>query len=105
MTILFLGGQIPGFKFSIPGPDSHARWMGKCIGALKIALLGRQWQRLGEEEERQIRQFATFVAVIYVKYWLQSPLPTAAPRLDLTLYDNILQYRKVNATIALKVRK
>ena len=78
--------------------------MEKCIGALKIALIGKQWQGLNEEERRKMRDYATFVAVIYVRHWFQSPLANCAARLDLTLYGNILRYRKINGTLAFKVR-
>ena len=105
LTIVFLGGEVPGFLFSILGLDSHARWMSKDIGALKIALIGNQWQGLGEEDKMKIRDFATFVAVLYVRHWFQTPLSAAAARLDLTLYGNILQYRKVNGKIAFEVIK
>ena len=77
--------------------------MSKCIGALKIALLGNQWQGLGEDDRRKIRKFATFVAVLYVRHWFQTPLSAAAARLDLTLYGNILCYRHVDGKIAFEV--
>ena len=104
LTYVFLGGELPGFQISILGPDSHARWMGKCIGALKIGLLGSQWQGLGEEDRKKMRDFAIFVSVIYVRHWFETPLATCAARLDLRLYGNILRYRKINGTLAFKVR-
>ena len=39
LTIVCLGGNVPGFKFTFPGPDHHARWMSKCIYILKLSLL------------------------------------------------------------------
>ena len=77
--------------------------MEKCIGALKIALIGKQWQGLNEEDRNKMRDFATFVSVIYVRHWFQSPLANCAARLDLTLYGNIFRYRKINGTLAFKV--
>ena len=31
LTIVCLGGVIPGFEFRQPAPDHHARWMSKAI--------------------------------------------------------------------------
>ena len=67
--------------------------MEKCIGALKIALIGKQLQGPGEEDSKKMRDYAIFVSVIYIKHWFKTPLATCAVRHDLTLYGNILRYK------------
>ena len=45
LTIVCLGGEVPGFEFHLPGPDHHARWMSKNIYFLKLKLLSSNKQR------------------------------------------------------------
>ena len=92
LTIICLGGNIPGFQFMIPGPDHHARWMSKVIYFLKMLLLLYQFL-MSEEEKRQVVEISKYILIFYVKHWFQSPLPTCAARNDLTFMANILKYR------------
>ena len=48
LTIVCLGGDIPGFQFRQPGPDHHARWMSKCIYILKLSLLLKTFKMSGD---------------------------------------------------------
>ena len=41
LTVISLGGSIPGFQFQLPGADHHARWMSKCLYILKLRLLDK----------------------------------------------------------------
>ena len=92
LTIICLGGHIPGFQFMIPGPDHHARWMSKNIYFLKLLLLLYQFL-ISEEERLQVIEISKYILIFYVKHWFQSPLPTCAARNDLTFMANILKYR------------
>ena len=92
LTIVCLGGDIPGFMFRLPGPDHHARWMSKCIYILKLCLLLDQFQ-MSADEKVQVVEVSKYVMLLYVKHWLESPLPTAAARNDLSFMINILKYR------------
>ena len=96
LTIICLGGFIPGFQFMMPGPDHHACWMSlsKCLYCLKLFLLLNAF-KMSEVEKAQVEEISTFVVILYVKAWFQSPLPTAAARNDLTFLVNMSKYRLV----------
>ena len=92
LTIICLGGDIPGFKFRLPGPDHHARWMSKVIYLLKLFLLLNMF-KMSEDEKIQVVEVSKYILILYVKHWFESPLPTAAARNDLTFMVNVLKYR------------
>ena len=50
LLIICLGGDIPNFRFRLPGPDHHARWMSKCIYFLKIKLLKNYFDMCEEDQ-------------------------------------------------------
>ena len=94
LSIMVLGGDIPGFQFLLPGPDHHARWMSKCLYYLKMKLLLNSFP-MSDEEKQQVEEISCFIVILYVKAWFQSPLPTAAARNDLAFMVNIMKYRLV----------
>jgi hypothetical protein len=94
LTIICLGGYIPGFQFLMPGPDHHARWMSKCLYYLKMKLLLNTFE-MSEEEKTQVEEISRFIVILYVKAWFQCPLPTAAARNDLTFLVKMSKYRLV----------
>ena len=94
LTVVALGGDVPGFKFLQPGPDHHARWMSKCIYYLKIKLLSNIFI-MNEVEISQVEEICQFVLVLYVKAWFMAPLPTSAARNDLQFMLNVSKYRLV----------
>ena len=92
LTIICLGGDVPGFQFRLPGPDHHARWMSKCIYILKMSLLLDMF-KMSADEKTQVVEVSKYILILYVKHWFESPLPTAAARNDLTFMVNVLKYR------------
>ena len=94
LTIVALGGVVPGFVFLQPGPDHHARWMSKCLYYLKMKLLSNVFT-MSEEEKSQVEEISQFILILYVKAWFMSPLPTAAARNDLQFMVNMSKYRLV----------
>ena len=104
LTIIVLGGKVPGFRFRLPGADHHARWMSKVIYFTKIFLLSKVFL-LQESELVQVHRFVIFAAVLYVKAWLEAPLPSSAARNDVTFQQKILRYREVEPRIAFEVLK
>lgn len=44
-----------------------------------------------------------FLVRIYVKYWFESTIPTLAPKNDLQLIKNLIDYRQINVPVANKV--
>ena len=102
LVVVSLGGTIPNFKFRLPGPDHHARWMSKGIYVMKIWLLSKIF-KLSDAEKSNIMRIFNFTVVIYAKAWLTSALPTSAARNDLTFHYNVLRYRKVEPSVAFRV--
>ena len=67
-----------------PGAVHQARFMARCLYILKIALYLHQ-EDFGlkrNNKKQEVHILAEFTALIYVPYFLRSPLPFAAPRLD-----------------------
>ena len=102
LLIVFLGGNIKNFKFRLPGPDHHARWMSKSIYFLKISLLVNVF-KMSEEETSKVREITIFLALFYCRYWFRTPLSLSAPRNDLELYGLILKFRTYRSTWAFKL--
>jgi hypothetical protein len=50
--------------------------------------------------ERQLRELCLFYSIIYVKAWLSAPKTSDAPINDLSLYNQLLEYRNINLDIA-----
>ena len=59
--------------------------MHDAIYILKITLLQLQF-RLPPQLRREVVALAEFVCLLYMPYFLQTPLPVAAPRLDRDFY-------------------
>ena len=102
LMIIYLGGTVPGFTFKIRGADSNARWMSKVIYDLKIELLSNVFH-LSPEEKIQVGEIAKFSGLLYVKYWLQTPLPSSSARHDLDFMVKVLHYRLTNPAVAFAV--
>ena len=86
------GGLSVGFRMQRPGVHNKTRFMHDAIYILKITLL--QWQsRLPPQLRREVVALAEFVCLLYVPYFLQTPLPVAPPRLDRDFYVDLEQYR------------
>ena len=92
LTIISLGGEVEGFKFMLPGPDHHARWMSKKIYYLKINLLQDVFD-MTDAEKIQVQEISKFILIFCVKAWFESPLPTSAARNDLTYMVKVIRYR------------
>ena len=102
LMIVYLGGTVSGFTFKMPGADHHARWMSKAIYFLKIKLLSDVFDLL-PDEKIVVEEVSKFTALLYVKYWLQTPLPSSAARHDLEFLDKVLNYRHTNPSVAYSV--
>ena len=47
---------------------------------------------LPEDKGEGVDQLVRFITIFHGKYFLQAHLPTSAPRLDLQLWKDMLQY-------------
>lgn len=92
------------FTIRSPGACHRARWMAKLIYCFKIYLFRKQLQ-LTTSEEKNLKEFCLFSALIYVKAWISCPIPSDAPVNDLAFYRRLHEYAEINekiSTIAIK---
>ena len=102
LVVISLGGHVEGFKFKLPGPDHHARWMSKAIYNLKMKLISKFFH-MSEVELSHVNQIAEFVVLFYAKFWFTTPLAASAARMKLDFMSHILEYRVVDAPLAFTV--
>ena len=86
------GGFAVDFGMRRPGAHNKTRVMHDAIYILKIAMLHGQY-RLPPLLKRQVLALAEFVCLLYVPYFLQTPLAAAAPHLDRDLWVNLQKYQ------------
>ena len=100
LTIIFLGG-VParGVSFRAPAGLHRARWMAKSIYSLKIWMLKGQF-KLTKREQKGIADICLFTVKLYVTAWYQAPYAPFAPRLDLQLLKDIMEYKAFNTAVA-----
>lgn len=49
---------------------------------------------------QNLRQLNVFILIVYVRYWFECPIPAAAPKCDLKLIADLIEYRNINEDIA-----
>lgn len=86
------GGLVAGFRMRRPGAYHKARFMHDSLYLMKLSLLSRQF-RLPQHLKRQVLALCEFICLLYVPYFLQSPLAAAAPRLDRDFWLDLQSYR------------
>ena len=67
------------FRFYMPGPVHHARFMAKALYYLKMYLLLDHIPGLTKENKEEISDMAMFVSIFYAKWFLRAELPAASP--------------------------
>lgn len=104
LTIIFLGAIPPsGIHFRHPGAHHRARWMARAIYSLKMWLFRNEYPlqqqsitSRGSYHRKHVwehlKTVSLFVTCIYVRYWFQTPSPTAAPKNDLALLCSLSLY-------------
>jgi hypothetical protein len=58
LSILFLGGDIPGYFFKQPGAMHHARWMSKVIYSLKMWMFRKQFDHLMTQDKDCLQELS-----------------------------------------------
>lgn len=100
LSIIFLGGDNEKkFKIKPPGAMHQARWMARAIYSLKICLLQSQF-KISAKDKRSLQDVCLFIAVLYVKPWLQCSLAVKAPNQDLCFLKRLKDYETVDKVIA-----
>lgn len=97
--VLKFFGKRTNKPFRVPGATNNARWMCRAIYALKTYLFR---QHLGFDEDliTSLERFCMFIALIYTKFWNQSPNAVDAAVNDLQLMKELDVYRQIDDDIA-----
>lgn len=102
LAIIFLGGGT--FKFKIPGPTSHARWMAKALYRFKIFLFRDQFP-VTKRDIDGFRDICIFLIKLYIKVWFGSTNAIASPLQDLNFVKSAIQYSETDADLSKVVLK
>lgn len=122
LVLIFLGVDTTAGNIRAPGAFHRARWMAKLIYCVKIFIFRSQFH-LTSGELSGLRKFLIFtfqvckkiylfmstvyhidflfkyLIQIYLKVWYTAPSPVAAPRTDLNLLKDLLEYKVKNKTV------
>ena len=108
LCTVFLDGEVAEHQitFKRPGALHKARWMAKLLYSIKLCLFEKQIADLPagtittEKQVPKIREFVTFVTLVYSSWWMTCTSVTDAPWNDLQLISKLKQYEAVNAEIS-----
>lgn len=104
MILLFLGGEIPNYRFSSPGLISNARLMAKAIFCIKIFLF-RKYVKMSPTKLDNIRDVCIYIVTLYVKAWLGSTKAVEAPNQDWEYLKAATRYTSVDHVVSERLVK
>lgn len=78
---------------------NHARWLSKALYSLKIYLFRYQFHS-NPSELHALREVCLFIALFYVEAWFLATNAIEAPYHDLTLFQNLLEYKRNHPKVA-----
>ena len=88
------------FHLYQPGAYHHARFMGKGLYVMKIYILSQVYVALTRRQQRALDRLVRYVITLYGRYFLTTPLASAAPRHDLQLWYDLQMYANVDDQLA-----
>ena len=107
LCLLYLDGpNSTDLNLKHPGALHKARWMAKLLYSAKIVLLQHEISSLPpgtittKQQSGKLRDFVTFVCLIYSSWWNTCAKAMDAPWNDLCLFKKCLNYKVVNATVS-----
>ena len=95
LCFVWLGGDVPGFRFRWPGACHRARFMMQAIYYMKLELLINIITFVTVEETNEIELMSEFVGLFYAMWFLRTALPAAAPYHDLKSFQQMQKYKKL----------
>ena len=100
-ALVLLGETPPSGKivWKKPGACHKARFCAFGIYSLKALAFSRQLN-LDAETVKLLKQFCSFIAVVYVPHFLASSIGSDAAVNDLQLFKKLFEYRKVDPQLA-----
>lgn len=84
---------------TISGAHHHARFMAYAIYFIKIELLSERFS-MTDEESRNVKRMANFIALFHTRPFLQSRLASMAPAVDLKYLSLMNLYKKTEENVA-----
>ncbi|XP_047122463.1 uncharacterized protein LOC124805960 [Hydra vulgaris] len=84
------------FKFHLPGPIHHSRFMGKGLYYLKLYLLMNEIQNLTDKHKEEITGMALFISLFYTEWFLKAELSSLAPTQDIKAYWQMKRFEEWN---------
>lgn len=105
LVYLFLGGSINGLTIKQPGAFHYARFMGRGLYFLKLAIFQTSINFLDNDDMVNINRAITFIALFYCKWFLMSSLAVKAPSEDLKSLNQMEKYEEVDGEVARAVIK
>lgn len=109
LCLLYLDGSQRHQNLRRPGAMHKARWMSKLLYSIKIVLLKHQVNSfqansgksiITKQQNEKLREFVTFVCLVYSTWWNACSKAADAPWIDLCLYNNLLRYKLIHSIIA-----
>ena len=106
LSLMYLTGKQTS-SIRRPGALTQARFMCKILYSLKIVMLskviGKQANHteiMTSEQLQNIQKFTDFTVIVYMKWWVECSVASAAPRTDLQLLIDIHQYQPKDTVLA-----
>ena len=99
LCLMYLDSKANRFSFRKPAAISRARWMAKVIYSLKIVLLSTQIQHLNIISNsilQELIRFTNFCVLVYVPWWITSPVASEAPINDLNFMQQLFAYADID---------
>lgn len=106
LSLRFISEEAPTItQFHLPGATSHARFMAKAIYCYKMFMFRDQFT-MTARELNGIRSICIFLTRIYVQYWFNCVYAVEAPRRDLELIKDSINFfdKRVSSALLEKFR-
>ena len=100
LCFVWLGGEVPNFRFRWPGACHRARFMMQAIYYMKYELLDKFIYFVNDMEKTEIHTMAEFVGLFYCMWFLRCAMGAAAPNIDLQNFVQMQKYKKLGKTRA-----
>ena len=116
LVVHYLGGQVMrphknrppvhGFEMRKPGALHHARFLASCLYILKLSMLADALPQgtMTPNEREKVDRLAQYIALFHAPYFLQASLASAAPRLDITLWQHMSDFSAIDPEISAAVQ-
>ena len=92
LILVFLGHDVPGFRFNQPGAHHSARWLADCLYHLKITMTSN-YTDYDEDIMKQIILATEYIVLFHAKFYLQGSIGAIAASNDLKAFKIALKIK------------